>query len=350
MRGILQIAKLRLVGTLVVVLAAFVVLNFPVSAANFSNSYLRFSRMSATAASTLRLVFTVPAGNSLTEDHIVLGFPDDFTIATTGLTAASATCATETGATALPGTLTATGDNTTSSKNITVGGVTDLAASTAYCVDIDRTSTNDPVTNPSAGIYIVTVDTQESDNDPIDSTMLGARFVTDDQIIVNAVVPPSFNFVLDGNSADFVSNLDSGAIGYTAPRTVTITTNASQGWIAWARDSNIGLTSAAAGHTIASTTPGTDATISAGTEGYLLGVQASDAANGGAVTVETAYQGTGADGDGSGLDTNFRQIASSDGTADGDVLTLIGKATINGFTPAGLDYTDTWTIIGAGSF
>src|SRR5690606_38805253 len=150
---------------------------------------------------------------------------------------------------------------------------------------------------------------------------------------------------LDGNATSFTSNLDTGDVIYTTPRTVTITTNATQGWIAWARSSNEGLTSAAAGHTIDSTTPGTGATLTPGTEGYVLGVDATDASSGGTVTVVAAYAGTDSDDDGSGLDNAFRQIASADGTADGDVLTLLGKAAINAFTPAGVDYTDTWTII-----
>lgn len=317
-----------------------------VEAAGLTGTFVRFNRMKETTATTFRLTFTVPAGNSDTEDDILIGFPDAYTVATSGLTAAAVSC----GATSLPGTLSAAGNNTNGQKGITISGVTNLSATTTYCVDIDRTSTNDPITNPAAGLYEVTVETRDSGDATIDSTTIGARVISDDQIIVSAVVPPSFNFVLDGNTTSFVSNLDPGAVIHTTPRTVTITTNATQGWIAWARDSNTGLTSAAAGHTVASTTPGTAATLAAGTEGYVLGVAATDAGGGGTVTVVAAYAGTGGDDDGSGLDTTFRQIASANGTANGDVLTLRGKAGIAPLTPAGVDYTDTWTIIGAGSF
>lgn len=321
-----------------------------IEAAGLVGTSLRFTRMMASTGTSFRLVFTVPAGNTDTEASVRINFPDSYTVATTGLTSDTVLCATETGATALPGTLTVAGDNTVSSKNITVSGITDLSASTTYCVDIDRTGTNDPITNPSAGGTAIVVETLDAGDARIDHTTLGINVITNDQVVVNAVVAPTFTFVLDANTTNFTANLDSSVVTYTTPRTITITTNAAYGWITWARDSNVGLFSAAAGHSIDSTTPGTAATLTPGTEGYVLGVQATDAASGGTVTVVPAYAGTGADADGSGLDTSYRQIASSDGTANGDILTLRGKATIQPLTEAALDYTDTWTIIGAGSF
>lgn len=326
-------------------------LSLRVNAAALTNTYVRFNRMKAATGTDLRVVFTVPAGNTGTEANLRINLPDDYTVATTGLSASVANCPSEATATALPGTLAVAGDNTASSKDITISGVTDLSASTTYCVDIERASTFDTLTNPAAGQYYVTVETLDGSSVRIDYTAIAARVIADDEIIVNAVVPPTFNFVLDGNQADFLADLDSGTVGKTADRTVTITTNASQGWIAWAKDLNVGLTSAAAGATIASTTPGTAATLSAGTEGYVLGVEATtDAALGGTVTVETPYVGTAADNDGSGLDTLFRPIARANGTANGDVITLTGKAAISSVTPAAVDYTDTWTVIGAGNF
>src|SRR5690606_6824237 len=112
----------------------------------------------------------VPAGNSGTEAYVRIGFPDDYTIETSDLTATASSC----GATSLPGTLVATGNNTDGQKSITISGVTNLAATTAYCVDIDREDTNDPITNPSAGQYSLTIETQDSSNDPIDDTTIAA--------------------------------------------------------------------------------------------------------------------------------------------------------------------------------
>ncbi len=342
----MRVEKLRVSITLVFTLLVIIVTSgVHIEAASLSGTSIRFNRMRASTASTFRLTFTVPAGNAATEASVMIGFPDAFTVATTGLTTNTASC----GATALPGTLTAAGNNTNGQKSIIISGLTNLSATSTYCVDIGR-ATNDPVTNPTAGIYAVTVTTRTSGPADIDTATIGARVIADDQIVVSAVVPPSFNFVLDGNTTSFVSALDTADIVQTTPRTVTITTNATQGWIAWALSSNSGLSSAAAGHTIASTTPGTGATLSSGSEGYILGVTATDAGGGGSVSIVSAYAGGAGDDNGSGLDGTFRQIASSDGTANGDILTLRGKAGVAPLTPAGVDYTDTWTVIGAGSF
>ncbi len=317
-----------------------------VQAASLVSTSIRFTRMRAATATTLRVTFTVPAGNASTEDSLRIGFPDAYTVATSTITTSTGSC----GATALPGTLVATGNNTNGQKNITLAGVTNLSASTTYCVDIDRTTTNDPITNPAAGQYTVTITTRDSGAATIDSTRITARVISDDQIVVTAAVPPVFNFVIDSNTTSFSADLDPGTVQQTTARTVTINSNATEGWIAWARDLNTGLSSAAAGYTIASTTPGTGATLSSGTEGYVLGVEGTDAAGGGTVTIVPAYLGTAVNNNGSGLDTTFRQLASSDGTADGDIITLRGKATVANVTPAGTDYTDTWTVIGAGNF
>ena len=341
-----QIRSILAIFGALLVLGVMQVMTATVHAASLTSTSIRFNRMRASTATTFRLTFTVPAGNSATEDSLRIGFPDSYTVATSSLTSSVGSC----GATGLPGTLSVTGNNTNGQKNITISGVTNLSASTSYCVDIDRTATNDPITNPAAGQYTVTITTRDSGAATIDDSRITARVISDDQIVVSAAVPPVFNFVIDANTTSFVADLDPGAVTQTTARTVTINSNATEGWIAWARDSNTGLTSAVAGYTIASTTPGTGATLVNGTEGYVLGVEATDAGGGGTVTVIAAYQGTAVNNNGSGLDTAYRQIASSDGTANGDVLTLRGKAAVSNVTPAGNDYTDTWTVIGAGSF
>lgn len=337
-----KIVHLALAGLLVFALVAGV-LGSTAKAASLTNTYLRLTRMKTGTGSSVRLVFrTVGSGAT----SVAINFNGSDSTTWTGSsgavnatqTTATATCATETGATALPGTLSASG----SSSTVTITGITALSATTTYCVDLTSTTA---VTNPSAGEYHPTITAGS------DSTTVALRIISDDQVVVSATVPPTFNFVLDANSTSFTANLDSGAVRQTTGRTVTVTTNATNGWIAWAKDGNTGLTSAAAGKTIASTTPGSAATLSAGTEGYVLSAEVTtDASGGGTVSIPTAYQGTSGNSSGSGLDTTYRQVASSNGTANGDVITLRGKAAISGITPAATDYTDTWTIIGAGTF
>lgn len=320
------------------------------SAASLTNTYVRLDRMKAATATTVRLVFRVPTGNTGTEENLKITVDDSFTVATSGQTGATAACVSETGATALPGTLVFGGNNTGGQKGLTVSGITNLSATTTYCVDFTKV---DALTNPSAGLTTATVATFTSGAALIDSTGVALRVITDDQVVVSAVVGSTFNFVLDANTTSFTANLDSGAVRSTTGRTVTITTNATNGWITWIKDANQGLTSAAASKTIATsgTVDGSPTTLSAGTEGYVLDIDlTADAAGGGTVTLAGEYNG-GANAGGT-LSGTYQPGASSNGTAggSGDVLTFVGKAAIAGDTPAANDYTDTWTIIGAGTF
>ena len=117
----------------------------------------------------------------------------------------------------------------------------------------------------------------------------------------------------------------------------------------WAKDSSTGLNSAASAFTLASTTPGSNSVLSAGTEGYNSGLTSTQTSGTGTVTVATAFVG-GSAGRGGGLNTTLATLASSNGTANGAVLTLTNNAAINGTTPAATDYTYTITVVGAGLF
>lgn len=312
------------------------------SAATLTNSYIRLNRMSAGATTSFRLVFkTVGAGAT----SVVINFngADGTTWgASSGVvngtqTVSSASCATDTGATALPGAITAAG----ATQTVTISSVTALTATTLYCVDLTSTSA---VTNATAGEYHPTITVGS------DSTTVAIRTISNDQIVVSATVPPTFNLALSGNTDTFTSNLAAGSVGVTTGRTITVNTNAKNGWFAWAFDSSTGLISAVGAHTIAAITPGTTATLSAGTEGYVFGVTSVSQGTGGGVTsATTAYNSNGTT-TGSGLDSTPRAIASSTGTANTAVLTVKELAAISAVTPAGNDYTDTITILGAGYF
>ena len=333
------------------IIAATVLTSVPVlgmmassaSAAPLTQSYLRLTRMKTAQATPVRAVFrTASAGATSVAINFNGADATNWTGSTGAVaaaqTTATAACATETGFTALPGTLSAAGAGST----VTITGVTALAATTTYCVDLTSATA---VTNPTVGEYHPTLTAGS------DSTTVALRVITDDQVVVSAIVAPTFNFVIDANTTSFTGNLDSTLIRSTTGRTVTINTNAANGWITWVKDSNQGLTSAAAAKTI--TTSGavdaTPSTLTAGTEGYVLDVDlTTDAAAGGTVTIAPEYNGA-ATGGGT-LSATYQPAATSNGTAAGDVITLVGKATISGATPSAADYTDTWTIIGAGTF
>ena len=171
-------------------------------------------------------------------------------------------------------------------------------------------------------------------------------------------MPPSFAFVLSGNTDAFTTNLSTASVVSTSGRTVTITTNAASGWIVWVKDLNSkagkgALQSATAGsYQIGGTSAAGAAshTLTVGAEDYGLATTINtDAAGGGVVGLDAAYDGTAAKA-GTLDPTQFRPIASATGTANGDILSLVERSTIAGQTPAASDYTDTMTVIGAGVF
>jgi hypothetical protein len=332
---------------LALVVANFGFLASHASAATLTNTYIeQLSRMAQAQTTSFRVVFkTVSAGAT----SVVINFNGTDTTTWTGTsgvvnatqTVSSASCAATSPATtiALPGTITAAG----AASTVTISSVTALSATQLYCVDLTSATA---ITNATAGEYHPTV-TVGSDSTTIAIRTVG---VSADQIVVSATVPPSFNIALSGNTDSFTANLAIGSVGVTTGRTVTINTNAKNGWFAWAYDSSTGLISAFAAHTIPATTPGTTATLSAGTEGYVFGITAITQGTGGGTTSSVAAYNSNGTTTGSGLDASVRQIASSTGTANGAVLTVKELASISAVTQPGTDYTDTITILGAGYF
>lgn len=331
-----------------------------VSAAPLTTSYIRLNRIKVGTGTTFRVVFK--AASSQTAQVAVDFNGDDvgaaqWTNATPGglvtagaVTTSTAQCVTD-GFTALPGVSGATGSGST----ITTSGVTATTSTTTYCVDFTTASA---VTNPTvAGQYHPKI-TQGSD-----FVNVGVSVITDDQIVITAAVPPTFSFTLTGNTDSFTAPLSTSAITSTTGQSVTITTNAASGWIAWVKGlngSSGGATKGALKSASASnfTIPTINAnalgsashSLTTNTQDYGLGVTiTTDAAGGGTVTVDAAYDGTSTK---AGVidPNNFRPIASANGTANGDTINLKERATIDGAVPAATDFTDTITVIGAGNF
>src|SRR5690606_31593788 len=108
----------------------------------------------------------------------------------------------------------------------------------------------------------------------------------------------------------FSGNLDPASVkSTTGGRTITITTNAQNGWIVWAKGTNQSSAAAGKGALLSAsaanyTIPTTNANalgsaahvLSAGTEDYGLATTiATDAVGGGTVALDAAYDGTVAD-------------------------------------------------------
>lgn len=310
-----------------------------------TQAFVRFDRMKTSTATTGTVCFM--AASTATEASVEVTFPTGYTLSPTvgDWTVSTTNLAWPTGGTAWPGINTAT-DVTGQVATFPSG---DLTVGTLYC--FNWTSTDAVETKASAtSSNVGQIDTYTSGPALIDTAEYSTATITDDQIVVTATIPPTFSFELSGNTDALGTITTAGVAESPTPRTVTVNTNANNGWMVWAKDLNTGLKSAnAANYTVASTTPGTNSTLSAGTEGYNTGVTQSQVGGAGTITVAAPFVG-GSTGKGGGLDTSLRALASSDGTADTAVLTLTNNAAIKATTPAAADYTDTITVIGAGLF
>ncbi len=333
------------------------------AAAGFSSAYLRLDRMAA-ATATGGTVCATTTAVAQTEAKLVVTFP---TVGATAYTVNS-TAANwivdntnlPSGSTFFPGLTSGTTAATTATSpaNVVTWPISDLTASTQYCLHFTGTSTLTTASTPQNSEQ-ASIETQTSGAAVLNHTDIALANDTD-QITVSAVVPPTFIFHLSGGTDNFGGNLDptagAGGIKSTAGVTVTVTTNAKGGWIAWAKDSQQGLRSTTAGYTIptSGTVDGTPSTINGGVEGYVLDTDlTTDASGGCTLGIDAEYNGSGTDKGGT-LSGSFQPIAScviaTTGTANGDVITLIERATISGATPAGSDYSDIITVVGAGNF
>ena len=334
--------SLSLAGILV--LSFFIPLFSHVSAfADLGQASVRFDRMQVSTATT-GTVCAKPT-TTATEADVQVTFPTGYTLGTAAnFTVGTTNTAWPTGGTAWPSIATAT--------NVTGQVVTfpsgDLTVGTLYCFNWTNSAAV-TVKSSASGSNTGTITTRTTTPTNIDSSGFTTASVTSDQITVTASVPSTFSFALSATT-DALGTLSTGSVTTSpTPRTATLSTNAKNGWMVWAKDLNTGLNSATASATIASRTPGTNSTLSAGTEGYNTGITSSQVGGSGTISIAAPFVGSSA-GQGGGLDTSLRTLASSNGTADTAVLTIKNNVAIGNLTSAASDYTDTITVVGAGLF
>ena len=320
------------------------------SAAFLAKAEVMFTNMNSGGASSLIVLFRTSASNTGTNGSLVFsgwtGAGGTGTVATSQTvsnTFNSVNCTAITGAASnLPGSPTAAG--TAGTGTIAVTDATALTANTTYCYVLSSAITANPTATGQGTVAL----TAGSDS----ASTVAFNIISNDQVVVSATVPPTYTLALSGNTDSFTGNLASGSIVGTTGVTATVNTNAQSGWFLWGSDSNTGLRSTLQSYTVASKTPGTNGSLSAGTEGYLTGLPAAGITQGtgaGTTSATTAYASSGS-GNGSGLDGTPRQIASSTGTASGAIVTIKEYAAISAITPAATDYSDTITLVGAGAF
>ncbi|HSX00219.1 MAG TPA: hypothetical protein VLH38_04250, partial [Patescibacteria group bacterium] len=307
------------------------------AAGSLNQTTVRFDRLQTSQATTGTVC--AKASTVATEASVQVAFPTGYTVNALGNWVVNTTnLSWPTGGTAWPGINTAT--NVTSQTVTFPSG--DLTVGTLYCFNWTNSaavSVKSSATSNNTG----TVTTQTSLPATIDTAPYGTVSLSGDQVNVTASVPQAFTYALSATS-DALGALTSGSVTSSpTPRTLTINTNASTGWVAWAQDSSTGLHSNAGSYTVPSTTPGANSTISGSTEGYNMGVTSTQTSGSGTIAVAAPFVG-GTSGKGGGLDTTLRSIASSTGTANNAVLTLTNNATISSLTAAATDYSDTITL------
>jgi hypothetical protein len=336
---------------------------FPVLAADFSMVFVRLDRMQVSTA-TGGTVCARPTTAS-TEGKVLITFPSTYTVNSTATNWDTDVTVTShwpddpdgggpIDVVAWPG-IGAEATNVTG--QVVTFASTDLTVGDIYCfnwVTTNTLTTAAVAANDQAG----SVETQTSGNAQIDRSSYSLSNIADDTIMVTAIVPPIFRFALSPNPSNvtdaFTTTLSDATVASTSGTTVTITTNAKGGWIAWAKDSEQGLYSSSANYDIDTTSngaPGTPSTLTAGTEGYVMDVNATQVGTAYCTPAPAAeYNGVAADSGGE-LFANFEQIGyCTGGVSDGDTLTLIERAAISIVTPAATDYSDLITVVGAGSF
>ncbi len=336
----------------------------------FQQSFVRLDTLKATTTTGGRVCVKPSVTNlAQTEASIQVTFPTtaatDFIVNTTAANWVMTTSPLDSGQTATPGVVSGTTTASSVVGKVVTFPIGDLTVSTnLYCFNFASANT---LTTSSAGVAVTGANygnilTRTSAPANIDFQEYALSIITNDAVVTSGIVPPSFTFVLNGNTDSFTASLStSGTPTLTSGRTITITSNAATGWIVWARslaaNSSGGkgsLMSATAGNYKITNTAAIGAashTFPATTENYGLGVTVTtDAAGGGTVTANAAYASVGDTQAGTLDAANFQQVASSNGTANGDILTLKEMATVSGQTPASNDYTDTINFIGAGSF
>jgi hypothetical protein len=342
-----KISAVNALAMLIAAMAPFVSYN-EVNAANLMTAMVKLDRLRA-STTTGGTICARPTTVS-TEASVQVTFPAGFTVNPTATNWTTTTTNLPAGTSAWVG----IGTASAVAGQVVTFPSGELAIGTTYCFNFSETST---LTNDIAGNdKIGSIATRTAALSTIDSANYALSVVSDDQIVVSAVVPPNFSFALSGNTDAFASNLSSASVVSTAGRTASVATNANNGWVAWVKSANVGLTSTSISSSIATAGTVNDTpTDLSGTTGYVLDVDiTTDSAQGVGTITQAAgygaeYNGVGANSGGS-LSNTFQAIAASNGTTGGDVLTLTERAKVTAVQPAANDYTDTLTVIAAGRF
>ena len=326
--------------------------------AALSLSYIRLDRQSANA----QLGGVVCEKSSLTSGgvtKVIVGFPSTFNLA-------SSTWTVDTNASNLPNTnsgdaFTATAwpgiggptvvDNATKAAVFTSSDLTN--SSNTYCFHFTTTGSNNVGTagNDETGSVI----TYNSSGSPVETFQYATSILSGtngEQVQVTATVSATFSFALSGG--DSSHNLPLGVLNSATPTTspyavtATVSTNAHNGFLSWVKGTNSdGLHSPTAGGT-GITSPGTYPTVTdlASNTGYGIFAQAGT----NSPSIAAGYTSANGTSVGHIDSTQYDLLASLTGQQSGTTFTIGARAKPLATQLAATDYSDTLTVIAAGSF
>lgn len=332
------------------------------SAAALGQTVVRLDRLAYSTTTGGRVC--AKATTTATETSVAVVFPTnsatDYTLsATVASWAATGVADTSLGATAWPG-LSATNATSVSGKTVTWASG-DLTVGTLYCFQFagGLTTANNNTESINGTVITQTTGNVTSDTGSFSIGLAsGAVGVGDQVAITNGVVPPTFKFTLSGNTDAFTTNISLGTVASTTGRTITVITNAANGYVVWAKDANSGgaslgaLNSVTAGNfkLVGSAAVGTASrTLTNSVQDYGMGV--SIGTNGSTTTTaNAAYIDGGASKVGTLDPVNYQPIAAATTATGTDVMTVIERAASSTTTKAANDYADTITLVGAGLF
>ena len=317
-------------------------------ASSLTQAYVRLDRLK-TATPTTGLVCARPTTATTTNVDVAVTFPTvavtDYTLSSTTTNWTASTGSIPTGTTAWPGITGAT---------IAVGGHTvtwtytaqTLSTSNTYCFTWTNTAA---LTTAAAGTnQIGTIALHNTGPTLTDSSQYALSIVANDQVVVTGTINPTFSFSLSGTSANF-SSIGNSEVDASPTPSITIVTNARNGYTAWVEDANNGtLNSAGTSSNIPIPTTLGSASVNlsakSSTGAFGLGVTTT-----GGATATAAYNGATAGYAGT-LANTFQPMASSSTYSSGDTITLIPRAIASTTQAPANDYTDTLTVVAAGQF
>lgn len=350
-------------------------------AAAFTQAYVRLDRLTEVAFTSGRVCVKPATAPGASGNKIQVTFPTtaatDYIVSAT-LTdwTTNTTFETGFGGTAMPIT-TATQATSVSGKVVTWAITGNLTVGTLYC--FNWTNSVAALKTGSAGAAISggnfgSVQTLDTGNAVKDQSYWGATLVTagNDQVTVTGQVVPYFTMVLSGITDNWSAPLATGSVNTSTGRSITVDTNALNGWYIWARGTNSrtvtggdtgvtgnlhgALRSTTAAYSMGNNTtngllaPNAKHAFVAGTEDYGLAVTLGAQTSGGARTLDPAYNGTTA-GEAGIVDVGqFRPIVASAGFAQASIVNIKMVATVSVTTPPATDYTDIMIYTGAGQF